>query len=59
MVKKYLFILFLFLTFPFLQVKEKIDVKKKTKDKIIFSNNQSTTDYLDMFERSLKLLRTK
>ena len=47
-----IFILF-FLSFGFSQEKE----NKKIKNKPIFSNSESTQDYLDLLEKSLDLLR--
>ena len=55
---KYNYIVIILISLSFSQVKENVNIKKTIKDKPVFSNEQSTEDYLRMFEKSLNLLRT-
>ena len=54
---KYNYIVIILISLSFSQVKENVNIKKTIKDKPVFSNKQSTEDYLRMFEKSLDLLR--
>ena len=52
------YLLIILISISFSQDKDNLNIKKPIKDKPVFSNNQSTEDYLKVFEKSLKLLKT-
>ena len=54
---KYIYLLVFLLSISLPQSKDNVKNKKPIKDKTVFSNDQSTEEYLEIFEKSLKLLR--